>query len=200
MNLPQQQQQQQQQNRRSPVSPQLQHQHQAAAAAAAFLQQRNSYNHHQPLLKQSPWSNQSSGWSTGNISWGGMHGRDHRRTGNMGIPGTMNQISPLKKPFSGNVIAPPKFTRSTPSLTPKSWIEDNVFRTDNNSNTLLPLQDRNRMYDSLNMHSLENSLIDIMRAEHDPLKGRLSYPHPGTDNLLMLNVFNTDGTVAIFQS
>ncbi|XP_054855093.1 cytoplasmic polyadenylation element-binding protein 2 isoform X1 [Eublepharis macularius] len=182
------------QSRRSPVSPQLQqHQHQAAAAAAAaaFLQQRNSYNHHQPLLKPSPWSNhQSSGWSTGNMSWGSMHGRDHRRTGNMGIPGTMNQISPLKKPFSGNVIAPPKFTRSTPSLAPKSWIEDNVFRTDNNSNTLLPLQvimDRNRMYDSLNMHSLENSLIDIMRAEHDPLKGRLNYPHPGTDNLLMLN-------------
>ncbi|XP_044274288.1 cytoplasmic polyadenylation element-binding protein 2 isoform X1 [Varanus komodoensis] len=193
INLPQQQQQ-QQQNRRSPVSPQLQHHHQhqhqaaAAAAAAAFLQQRNSYNHHQPLLKPSPWSNhQSSGWSTGNMSWGSMHGRDHRRTGNMGIPGTMNQISPLKKPFSGNVIAPPKFTRSTPSLTPKSWIEDNVFRTDNNSNTLLPLQDRNRMYDSLNMHSLENSLIDIMRAEQDPLKGRLNYPHPGTDNLLMLN-------------
>ncbi|KAM6439862.1 cytoplasmic polyadenylation element-binding protein 2 isoform 4-T4 [Liasis olivaceus] len=48
-------------------------------------------------------------------------------------------------------------------------------------------QDRNRMYDTLNMHSLENSLIDIMRAEHDPLKGRLNYPHPGTDNLLMLN-------------
>ncbi|XP_006884602.1 PREDICTED: cytoplasmic polyadenylation element-binding protein 2 [Elephantulus edwardii] len=171
-----------------------------------------------PLLKQSPWSNhQSSGWGTGSMSWGTMHGRDHRRTGNMGLPGTMNQISPLKKPFSGNVIAPPKFSRSTPSLTPKSWIEDNVFRTDNNSNTLLPLQvrsslqlpawgsdslqdswctaagtsridqDRSRMYDSLNMHSLENSLIDIMRAEHDPLKGRLSYPHPGTDNLLMLN-------------
>nr|XP_033804843.1 cytoplasmic polyadenylation element-binding protein 2 isoform X2 [Geotrypetes seraphini] len=178
--------QQQQQSRRSPVSPQLQqHQHQHQAA---FLQQRNSYNHHQPLLKQSPWSShQGSGWSTGNMSWGGMHGRDHRRAGNMGIPGTINQISPLKKPFSGNVIAPPKFTRSTPSLTLKPWIEDNVFRTDNNSNTLLPLQDRSRMYDSLNMHSLENSLIDIMRAEHDPLKGRLSYPHPGTDNLLMLN-------------
>ncbi|XP_060633944.2 cytoplasmic polyadenylation element-binding protein 2 isoform X2 [Anolis sagrei] len=191
INVPQQQQQQQQPARRSPVSPQLQqqhHQHQAAVAAAAFLQQRNSYNHHQPLLKPSPWSNhQSSGWSTGNMSWGSMHGRDHRRTGNMGIPGTVNQISPLKKPFSGNVIAPPKFTRSAPSLTPKSWIEDNVFRTDNNSNTLLPLQDRNRMYDSLNMHSLENSLIDIMRAEHDPLKGRLNYPYPGTDNLLMLN-------------
>ncbi|XP_058402742.1 cytoplasmic polyadenylation element-binding protein 2 isoform X14 [Diceros bicornis minor] len=187
MNLPQQQPPppaapQQPQSRRSPVSPQLQQQHQAAAAA--FLQQRNSYNHHQPLLKQSPWSNhQSSGWGTGSMSWGAMHGREHRRTGNMGIPGTMNQISPLKKPFSGNVIAPPKFTRSTPSLTPKSWIEDNVFRTDNNSNTLLPLQDRSRMYDSLNMHSLENSLIDIMRAEHDPLKGRSSL-FPIDDGLL----------------
>ncbi|KAM5193384.1 cytoplasmic polyadenylation element-binding protein 2 isoform 2-T2 [Mantella aurantiaca] len=179
--------QQQQQSRRSPVSPQLNPQHHQAAA---FLQQRNNYNHHQPIVKQSPWnSHQGSGWSTGSMSWGGMHGRD-RRTSNMGMPGTMNQISPLKKPFSGNVIAPPKFTRSTSSLTPKSWIDDNVFRTDNNSNSLLPLQvrmDRSRMYDSLNMHSLENSLIEIMRAEHDPLKGRLNYPHPGTDSLLMLN-------------
>ncbi|XP_077333897.1 cytoplasmic polyadenylation element-binding protein 2 isoform X8 [Lithobates pipiens] len=176
--------QQQQQSRRSPVSPQLNPQHHQAAA---YLQQRNNYNHHQPIVKQSPWSShQGSGWSTGSMSWGGMHGRD-RRTSNMGMPGTMNQISPLKKPFSGNVIAPPKFTRSTSSLTPKSWIDDNVFRTDNNSNSLLPLQDRSRMYDSLNMHSLENSLIEIMRAEHDPLKGRLNYPHPGTDSLLMLN-------------
>ncbi|XP_033871056.1 cytoplasmic polyadenylation element-binding protein 2-like isoform X3 [Acipenser ruthenus] len=163
INLPQ-----QQQNRRSPVSPQLHHQHQAA-----FLQQRNNYNHHQPIMKQSPWSShQGSGWNSGGMSWGGMHGRDHRRPGGMGIPGTMNQISPMKKPFSSNVIAPPKFPRSAASLTPKSWIEDNVFRTDSNSNTLLPLQDRTRMYDSLNMHSLENSLIDIMRAEHDPLKAR----------------------------
>nr|XP_012593033.1 cytoplasmic polyadenylation element-binding protein 2 isoform X8 [Microcebus murinus] len=189
-----------------------------AASSGCQDSKRETASDGSPLLKQSPWSNhQSGGWGTGSMSWGAMHGRDHRRTGNMGIPGTMNQISPLKKPFSGNVIAPPKFTRSTPSLTPKSWIEDNVFRTDNNSNTLLPLQvrsslqlpawgsdslqdswctaagtsridqDRSRMYDSLNMHSLENSLIDIMRAEHDPLKGRLSYPHPGTDNLLMLN-------------
>ncbi|MBN3291727.1 CPEB2 protein, partial [Polypterus senegalus] len=174
---------QQQQSRRSPVSPQMHHQHQAA-----FLQQRNNYNHHQPILKQSPWSShQGSGWSSGGISWGGLHGRDHRRPGGMGLPGTINQISPMKKPFSSNVIAPPKFPRSAASLTPKSWIEDNVFRTDSNSNTLLPLQDRTRMYDSLNMHSLENSLIDIMRAEHDPLKGRMGYPHAGADNLLMLN-------------
>ncbi|MBN3276090.1 CPEB2 protein, partial [Polyodon spathula] len=152
-------------------------------------------------MKQSPWnSHQGSGWSSGGMSWGGMHARDHRRPGGVGIPGTMNQISPMKKPFSSNIIAPPKFPRSAASLTPKSWIEDNVFRTDSNSNTLLPLQDRTRMYDSLNMHSLENSLIDIMRAEHDPLKdgcihtpffyiflGRMGYPHPATDNLLMLN-------------
>ncbi|XP_007948278.1 cytoplasmic polyadenylation element-binding protein 2 [Orycteropus afer afer] len=201
------------------VSPAAPADHLPPTGAASFEScQTDDFKPETPLLKQSPWSNhQNSGWGTGSMSWGAMHGRDHRRTGNMGIPGTMNQISPLKKPFSGNVIAPPKFTRSTPSLTPKSWIEDNVFRTDNNSNTLLPLQvrsslqlpawgsdslqdswctaagtsridqDRSRMYDSLNMHSLENSLIDIMRAEHDPLKGRLSYPHPGTDNLLMLN-------------
>lgn len=35
---------------------------------------------------------------------------------------------------------------------------------------LCVLQDRPRMYDSLNMHSLESSLIDIMRAEQDPMK------------------------------
>lgn len=31
------------------------------------------------------------------------------------------------------------------------------------------------MYDSLNMHSLESSLIDIMRAEQDPLKGKIYF-------------------------
>ncbi|XP_078071119.1 cytoplasmic polyadenylation element-binding protein 2-like isoform X2 [Mustelus asterias] len=178
-------QQQQQQSRRSPVG--LHHHHHPQHHQAAFPHQRNTYNHHQPIMKQSPWnSHQSSGWSAG-VSWGGMQTRDHRRTGGVGMPTTMNQISPLKKPFSSNIIAPPKFPRSAPTLPPKSWIEDNVFRTDNNSNTLLPLQDRTRLYDSLNMHSLENSLIDIMRAEHDPLKGRLGYPHPGTDNFLMIN-------------
>lgn len=32
------------------------------------------------------------------------------------------------------------------------------------------------MYDSLNMHSLESSLIDIMRAEQDPMKGKVAFP------------------------
>ncbi|KAI4878848.1 hypothetical protein NFI96_025154 [Prochilodus magdalenae] len=122
------------QSRRSPGSP-----HMAPQQHGAFLQQRNNYNHHQPLMKQSLWGgHQGSGWSSGGVNWG----RDHRRGGGMGVPGSLSQISPMKKPFSSSVIAPPKFPRSTPSLGPKSWMEENVFRTDNNSNTLLPLQVR----------------------------------------------------------
>ncbi|XP_029905352.1 cytoplasmic polyadenylation element-binding protein 2 isoform X3 [Myripristis murdjan] len=154
---------QQPQSRRSPVSPQMHPQQ------GAFLQQRNNYNHHQPMVKPSPWgSHQGSGWGSGGMSWG----RDHRRGGGMGVPGSVSHVSPMKKPFSSNVIAPPKFPRSGGSLGPKSWLEENMFRTDSNSNTLLPLQDRSRVYDSLNMHSLESSLIDIMRAEQDPMKAR----------------------------
>uniref|UniRef100_A0A3Q1BAH7 RRM domain-containing protein n=1 Tax=Amphiprion ocellaris TaxID=80972 RepID=A0A3Q1BAH7_AMPOC len=185
---------QQPQSRRSPVSPQLHPQQ------GAFLQQRNNYNQHQPMVKPSPWgSHQGNGWGSGGMSWG----RDHRRGSGIGVPGSVSHVSPLKKPFSSNVIAPPKFPRSGGSLGPKSWIEENMFRTDSNSNTLLPLQvrikpshlcfvfcslqDRTRMYDSLNMHSLESSLIDIMRAEQDPMKGRVGCPNPGADGLLMLN-------------
>uniref|UniRef100_A0A3Q3JX98 RRM domain-containing protein n=1 Tax=Monopterus albus TaxID=43700 RepID=A0A3Q3JX98_MONAL len=165
---------QQPQTRRSPVSPQMHPQQ------GAFLQQRNNYNQHQPMVKPSPWgSHQGNGWGSGGMSWG----RDHRRGSGMSIPGSVSHVSPLKKPFSSNVIAPPKFPRSAGSLGPKSWIEENMFRTDSNSNTLLPLQDRSRMYDSLNMHSLESSLIDIMRAEQDPMKGRSSL-FPIDDNLL----------------
>ncbi|XP_056894061.1 cytoplasmic polyadenylation element-binding protein 2 isoform X1 [Takifugu flavidus] len=154
---------QQAQSRRSPVSPQMHPQQ------GAFLQQRNNYNQHQPMVKPSPWgSHQGNGWGSGGMSWG----RDHRRGSGMGVPGSVSHASPLKKPFSSNVIAPPKFPRSGGSLGPKSWIEENIFRTDSNSNSLLPLQDRSRMYDSLNMHSLESSLIDIMRAEQDPMKTR----------------------------
>ncbi|CAN9500231.1 unnamed protein product [Ophioblennius macclurei] len=170
---------QQPQSRRSPVSPQMHPQQ------GAFLQQRNNYNQHQPMMKPSPWgSHQGNGWGSGGMSWGG---RDHRRASAMGVPGSASHISPLKKPFSSSVIAPPKFPRLGGSLGPKSWIEENMFRTDGNSNTLLPLQDRSRMYDSLNMHSLESSLIDIMRAEQDPMKGRVGCPNPGADGLLMLN-------------
>ncbi|XP_014899440.1 cytoplasmic polyadenylation element-binding protein 2 isoform X1 [Poecilia latipinna] len=176
MNVPQ-----QPQSRRSPVSPQMHPQQ------GAFLQQRNNYNQHQPMVKASPWgSHQGNGWGGG--GGGGMSwGRDHRRGSGMGVPGSVSHASPLKKPFSSNVIAPPKFPRSGGSLGPKSWMEENMFRTDSNSNTMLPLQDRSRMYDSLNMHSLESSLINIMRVEQDPIKGRVGCPNPGADGLLMLN-------------
>lgn len=40
---------------------------------------------------------------------------------------------------------------------------------------LLLFQDRSRMYDSLNMHSLESSLINIMRVEQDPIKGKVAF-------------------------
>lgn len=91
----------------------------------------------QPMVKPSPWgSHQGNGWGSGGMSWG----RDHRRGSGMGVPGSVSHASPLKKPFSSNVIAPPKFPRSGGSLGPKSWIEENIFRTDSNSNTLLPLQ------------------------------------------------------------
>lgn len=36
------------------------------------------------------------------------------------------------------------------------------------------------MYDSLNMHSLESSLIDIMRAEQDPMKSKTAFPFLST--------------------
>ena len=89
------------------------------------------------MVKPSPWGgHQGNGWGSGGMSWG----RDHRRGSGMGVPGSVSHASPLKKPFSSNVIAPPKFPRSGGSLGPKSWLEENMFRTDSNSNTLLPLQ------------------------------------------------------------
>lgn len=47
------------------------------------------------------------------------------------------------------------------------------------------------MYDSLNMHSLESSLIDIIRAEQDPLKGRTRFPLPTSHFLLPVPVIVT---------
>uniref|UniRef100_A0A4W3IHB6 Cytoplasmic polyadenylation element binding protein 4 n=1 Tax=Callorhinchus milii TaxID=7868 RepID=A0A4W3IHB6_CALMI len=82
----------------------------------------------------------------------------------------LNSISPMKKPFPGGHIPAHKFSRSSTAFPPKSWMEDGMLRNDN----ILPFQDRTRLYDTLNMHSLESSLIDIMRAEQDPLKGHSS--------------------------
>ncbi|XP_022355497.1 cytoplasmic polyadenylation element-binding protein 3 isoform X3 [Suricata suricatta] len=142
----------------------------AAAAAAAASSASSSWNTHQSV---------NAAWSAPSNPWGGLPaGRDPRRAVGVGVgvgvgvPSPLNPISPLKKPFSSNVIAPPKFPRAAP-LTSKSWMEDNAFRTDNGNN-LLPFQDRSRPYDTFNLHSLENSLMDMIRTDHEPLKGRSS--------------------------
>lgn len=139
-----QQQVQQQQQRRSPVSPNQ-----------AVFPQRNAYSH--PAVvnsKASPssssssaWSAQQSAvWSSGSNPWSGLPaGRDPRRAVGVGVgvglPSALNPISPMKKPYPTNVIAPPKFPRAAP-LNPKPWLEDNAFRTDNGNN-MLPFQVRN---------------------------------------------------------
>ncbi|XP_077802903.1 cytoplasmic polyadenylation element-binding protein 3 isoform X5 [Macaca mulatta] len=157
----------------------------AAAAAAAASSASSSWNTHQSV---------NAAWSAPSNPWGGLQaGRDPRRAVGVGVgvgvgvPSPLNPISPLKKPFSSNVIAPPKFPRAAP-LTSKSWMEDNAFRTDNGNN-LLPFQDRSRPYDTFNLHSLENSLMDMIRTDHEPLKGRMgiNFHHPGTDNIMALN-------------
>ncbi|XP_023096504.1 cytoplasmic polyadenylation element-binding protein 3 isoform X7 [Felis catus] len=182
----------------------------AAAAAAAASSASSSWNTHQSV---------NAAWSAPSNPWGGLPaGRDPRRAVGVGVgvgvgvPSPLNPISPLKKPFSSNVIAPPKFPRAAP-LTSKSWMEDNAFRTDNGNN-LLPFQDRSRPYDTFNLHSLENSLMDMIRTDHEPLKGKhyppsgppmsfadimwrnhfagrmgINFHHPGTDNIMALNSY-----------
>uniref|UniRef100_A0A3P8VKR8 Cytoplasmic polyadenylation element binding protein 3 n=1 Tax=Cynoglossus semilaevis TaxID=244447 RepID=A0A3P8VKR8_CYNSE len=200
---PQQQQQQQQQQRRSPVSPNQGPFPQRNAYQTILNNSKGSSN----SAPSSAWNNhQNAGWGTSSNPWSGLQaGRDPRRAvGVVGVPSTLNPISPMKKPYNSNVIAPPKFPRPGP-LTPKPWMEDSAFRTDN-SNNILPfqvntrpccvlmmwrssglycfftfcssalffcLQDRNRPFDAFSLHSLENSLMDMIRTDHD--KGK---PHP----------------------
>ncbi|XP_040291882.1 cytoplasmic polyadenylation element-binding protein 3 isoform X4 [Bufo bufo] len=175
----------QQQQRRSPVSPNnpIPYNQRTAYSHQAILTNKPSTSS-SSSLSPSSWNNQqNAAWNNPSNPWGGLQpGRDPRRAVGVGVgvgvgvPSPLNPISPLKKPFSSNVIAPPKFPRASP-LAPKSWVEDNAFRTDN-GNTLLPLQDRNRPYDSFNLHSLENSLMDMIRTDHEPLKdGFLSDSH-----------------------
>ncbi|XP_060942937.1 cytoplasmic polyadenylation element-binding protein 3 isoform X2 [Limanda limanda] len=160
---------QQPQQRRSPVSP-----------SQGPFPQRNAY---QTVMNNgkgssspassSAWNNhQNAAWSTASNPWSGLQaGRDPRRAVGVGGPSPMNPISPMKKSYTSNIIAPPKFPRPGP-LTPKPWMEDSAFRTDN-SNNILPFQDRNRPFDAFSLHSLENSLMDMIRTDHD--KGK---PHP----------------------
>ncbi|XP_075878432.1 cytoplasmic polyadenylation element-binding protein 4b isoform X2 [Nelusetta ayraudi] len=129
----------------------------------------------------SPGGGYGSGGGGG--GWGGSQGRDYRRGLNGGM-NPINSISPLKKTFPNNHLASQKYPRNGPAgFNPKSWMDDGVGRGDN----IFPFQERTRSFDSFNMNTLESSLIDIMRAEQDTLKGRLGFPHPGGDNPLPIN-------------
>uniref|UniRef100_A0A3P8S717 Cytoplasmic polyadenylation element binding protein 3 n=1 Tax=Amphiprion percula TaxID=161767 RepID=A0A3P8S717_AMPPE len=177
----QQQQQQQPQQRRSPVSP-----------SQGPFPQRNAYqtimnnskgSSSSSSASSSAWNNhQNAAWSTASNPWGGLQaGRDPL---GVGVPSPINPISPMKKPYTSNVIAPPKFPRPGP-LTPKPWMEDSAFRTDN-SNNILPFQDRNRPFDAFSLHSLENSLMDMIRTDHDKGRMGLNFHHPGADHIMPL--------------
>lgn len=131
-----------QQQRRSPVSP-----------SQGPFPQRNAYQTimnntkgSSPTAPSSAWNNhQNAVWSTASNPWSGLQtGRDPRRAVGVGVgvgvgvPSPLNPISPMKKPYSSNVIAPPKFPRAGP-LGPKPWMEESAFRTDN-TNNILPFQ------------------------------------------------------------
>ncbi|XP_074772304.1 cytoplasmic polyadenylation element-binding protein 4 isoform X4 [Athene noctua] len=172
-----------QQQRRSPASP---HPPPFTHRNAAFNQLPHLANN---LNKPpSPWSSYQSpsptpsSWSPGGGGyggWGGSQGRDHRRGLNGGIT-PLNSISPLKKNFASNHIQLQKYARPSSAFAPKSWMEDSLNRADN----IFPFQDRTRTFD---MHSLENSLIDIMRAENDSLKGKFRKIYPGSGIACLVN-------------
>ncbi|XP_065143316.1 cytoplasmic polyadenylation element-binding protein 4b isoform X2 [Paramisgurnus dabryanus] len=174
-----------QQHRRSPASP---HPPPFPHRSAPFGQLPHLSNN---LSKPpSPWgsyqspspSPSSTSWSPGGGygGWGGSQGREYRRGLNGGLT-PLNSISPLKKTFPNNHMPQQKYSRTSPGFNPKSWMDES------RSENIFPFQDRPRSFDGFNMHSLENSLIDIMRAEQDTLKGRLGFTHPGGDSPLPIN-------------
>ncbi|XP_057205445.1 cytoplasmic polyadenylation element-binding protein 4 isoform X2 [Triplophysa rosa] len=121
---------------------------------------------------QSPSSTPSStSWSPGGGygGWGGSQGREYRRGLNGGVT-ALNSISPLKKSFPNNQTPTQKYSRNNSAFNSKPWMEDTINRND----SIFPFQERSRSFDGFSMHSLENSLIDIMRAEQDSLKGHSS--------------------------
>ncbi|XP_029578934.1 cytoplasmic polyadenylation element-binding protein 4 isoform X2 [Salmo trutta] len=134
---------------------------------------------------QSPAPPTSTSWSPGGGGyggWGGSQGvREYRRGLNGGVT-ALNSISPLKKSFPNNQVPSQKYPRNTSGFNQKAWMEDSMSRTDN-----FPFQERTRSFDGFSMHSLENSLIDIMRAEQDSLKGRYGFSHQGGDGSLPMN-------------
>ncbi|XP_048884328.1 cytoplasmic polyadenylation element-binding protein 4 isoform X2 [Brienomyrus brachyistius] len=179
-----------QQHRRSTASP---HPPPFPHRNAAFNQLSHLSNNMNK--SPSPWggyqspspSPSSTSWSSGGGygGWGGSQGREYRRGLGVGVT-PLNSISPLKKSFANNHVPSQKYSRSSPGFNPKPWMEDSLGRNE----SIFPFQERSRPFDGFNMHSLENSLIDIMRAEQDSLKGRLGFSHPGGDSPLPINARN----------
>ncbi|KAG5853455.1 hypothetical protein ANANG_G00073640 [Anguilla anguilla] len=169
----------------------------AASASNGPLLFQN-FPHHVPHLANSlskapsPWGSYQSpsprpppppGARGGYGGWGASQGREYRRGLNGGVT-PLNSISPLKKSFPNSHASSQKYPRA--AFNQKSWMDDSVSRSEN----IFPFQERTRSFDGFNMHSLENSLIDIMRAEQDSLKGRLGFPHPVGDSSLPINARN----------
>lgn len=156
------------------------------------VNQRNPYSHQTLINKvaassasSSAWNNhQNAVWSSAANPWSG---RDPRRGLGLGVPSPLNPISPTKKPFPSTVIAPPKYQR--PGALQKPWMISDPpepFRTDN-SNNMLPFQDRNRPFDPFNLQTLENSLMDMIKNDHDKGRMGLNFHHPVAEHILPLN-------------
>ncbi|TRY95232.1 hypothetical protein DNTS_004733, partial [Danionella cerebrum] len=165
-----------QQHRRSPASP---HPPPFPHRSAFGQLQHLSNNLSKP---PSPWgsyqspspSPSSTSWSPGGGygGWGGSQGREFRRGINGGMT-PLNSISPLKKNFPNNHLAQQKYSKGCDGarvVMKRVVMEQLVLVIMALSCLCFAPQDRPRTFDGFNMHSLENSLIDIMRAEQDSLK------------------------------
>ncbi|NP_001161134.1 cytoplasmic polyadenylation element-binding protein 3 [Danio rerio] len=156
------------------------------------VNQRNPYSHQTLINKVAASSASSSAWNNHqNVVWSSAanpwSGRDPRRGLGLSVPSPLNPISPTKKPFPRTVIAPPKYQR--PGALQKPWMISDPpepFRTDN-SNNMLPFQDRNRPFDPFNLQTLENSLMDMIKNDHDKGRMGLNFHHPVAEHILPLN-------------
>ncbi|XP_043537208.1 cytoplasmic polyadenylation element-binding protein 2-like [Chiloscyllium plagiosum] len=162
-----------QQHRRSPLG---HHPHQGTNTTSS-ASQRNSYSlqQQQQTFRALNWGSHQQPTGGGSGGWGSVSnncGRGLRRsTGVMGISNSIPSCS-SKRSYSSHMMVPPKLNRGRPAFASKPWMEENPLRTDGNSNWLPHHQEWTHPYDTFNMHSLENSLIDILQNEQEPLKGR----------------------------
>ncbi|XP_059821261.1 cytoplasmic polyadenylation element-binding protein 2-like [Hypanus sabinus] len=146
----------------------------------ASFPQRNGFSGQQQNFRAFSWGGhqqqtRGGGGGGGGGGWDSLSApcsRSLRRS--VGVMGVSNSIASCssKRSYSSHLMVPPKLNRSQAGLTTKSWMDDNPVCTDSNSNWLPQQQEWTHPYDTFNMHSLENSLIDILQNEQEPLKSR----------------------------